>query len=182
MIALGLLVATVIGDSWVTIQLQHGAHILTTGEVVTLNGDVTGRYGLWEHCFANTTVCVRINNFYRQLNPDWFKAAQIAASTACMFGLTAFIAALLKPCMKDCASVIAALNMFLAWVCITGALGVFTAKEPTNDEALMEKRTWGWTFIVGWTSCGMTFLASMVAWLSYTPKQEEPEVDMMFIQ
>ena len=181
-IAVALLLISLVGSSWAVIQYQHGMHVLSTGEVTTLNGEVTASYGLWEHCFTNTTICVRINHFYRNLNADWFKAVQIATATACMFGITAFVASILKPCMKDCASVIAALNMFIAWICITGALAVFTAKEPTNDEVLMEKRVWGWTFMVGWASCGVTFLASVIAWLAYTPRKEQPEVDMLFIQ
>jgi len=181
-LAFGLMVTSLVGDSWAIIQMKNGAHILGNNQVVTLNGEVLGNYGLWEYCTKNTSICNRINHFYGQRDSDWFKACQISTTTACIFALTAFLAALINPCCSECASVISALNMFLAWACMTGAVAIFTAKETTNlnSSNLMEKRSWGWTFLIAWCSSGVSLFASIVAWLSYTPKRAEPEVETLF--
>ena len=180
--AFGLMLAAVIGNSWAVISMKNGAHILHNNRVITLNGDIVGSYGLWEYCTRNTTSCIRMNYFYGEKDGNWFKACQMSAITACTFAMTAFFAALLNPCFSDCAGVIASLNMFLAWICMTSAVSIFTAKESTNsDNAMMEKRVWGWTYIVAWSGSAISLIASITAWLSYTPKHEESEVNALFV-
>ena len=181
-LAFALMLAAVIGSSWAVISMKNGAHILHNNRVITLNGDIMGSYGLWEYCTWNTTSCIKMNYFYGAKDGDWFKVCQISATIGCTFAMTAFLAALLKPCFSDCAGNIASLNMFLAWVCMTGAVSIFTANEKTNQEImLMEKREWGWTYIAAWSGCAASLIASIIAWLSHTPKHEETEVNALFV-
>uniref|UniRef100_A0A7M5VDM2 Uncharacterized protein n=1 Tax=Clytia hemisphaerica TaxID=252671 RepID=A0A7M5VDM2_9CNID len=180
-IALGLFITAILGDSWAVITMKNGAHILNNEKVVTLNGEAIGHYGLWTYCTNNTSICRRQDTFYGDKNGDWFKACQISATTACIFALTAFLASLVNPCCPDCAGVIATLNMFLGWICITAAVAIFTAQETTNLEyGLMEKRSWGWTYIVAWCSSATSLVSSVIAWLSYSPKNQDHEVDALF--
>lgn len=156
-----LLYVSVIGETWVKIQDQDGAHLLDTGQIVTLNGEEHAHHGLWAYC--QTSNCNQSAHFHFGENQVWFQAAQICAVMAIVFGTIGFIASLIRLWDPTILGVMMTIDMFIACICITIASSIFADKEDTNDTKQVLRRVWGWTFVVAWFTCLLTLVASALA-------------------
>ena len=165
-VTLTLLLTAVSSDYWVLLHHQDGVHLINTGKVLRLNGEYQRHHGLWRLCDNNVNNCSHLNEFYLHAHTKWFLAAQVSAVSACVFVFIAFVSALFKLCLYDGSSVVATINMFIAWICITITLSIVTDKENTNYERHIIERHWGWSYIIGWISASFALIASVVAWFS----------------